>query len=48
MAGMNRFFRVLPRGPVEAFARAIKADTSLMQAAHSPERAAYEKRVSGS
>jgi NAD(P)-dependent dehydrogenase (short-subunit alcohol dehydrogenase family) len=48
MAGMNRFFRVLPRGAVESFARLIKADSVMLEAAHAPERAAYEKRAASS
>ena len=48
MGGMNKVFRALPRGAVERLGRMTKADMVMMEAAHSPERTAYEKRVAGS
>jgi NAD(P)-dependent dehydrogenase (short-subunit alcohol dehydrogenase family) len=47
MSALNRFVRLMPRAPMEAFGRITKSDTVMLEAAHSPERAAYEKRAAG-
>ena len=45
--GMSRVMRLVPRKPMEAFARLTKSDSVMIAAAHSPERDAYEKRAAG-
>jgi NAD(P)-dependent dehydrogenase (short-subunit alcohol dehydrogenase family) len=47
MNGMNRFLRLLPRSAVEVLGRVTKGDTVMLEAAHSPQREAYEKRAAG-
>jgi NAD(P)-dependent dehydrogenase (short-subunit alcohol dehydrogenase family) len=47
MSGLNRLVRLAPRSAMETFGRLTKSDTVMLEAAHSPERAAYEKRAAG-
>jgi hypothetical protein len=42
-----RTMRLLPRRVADRSAKAIKADTIMRNAAHAPERAAYEERAAG-
>jgi NAD(P)-dependent dehydrogenase (short-subunit alcohol dehydrogenase family) len=45
---MTQIMSVFPRSFREGLARALKADTVMMDAAHNPERAAYEQRAAAS
>ena len=48
IAPIHAFMQILPRRAREAFARALKADRVLLDAAHSSARAGYEARAAAS
>ncbi len=47
MGTLNRSTQLLPRGAQQWIMRALKGDTIMASAAHSPDRAAYERRALG-